>query len=75
MTNNDTPAFPTKLHDTFEYVGLTKREYLAGQIAAGLVSNPEFLSDLKKCHRMAVELADSLLYELEHSAPKEDTDY
>ncbi len=72
MTNSNTPAFPTKLHDTFEYVGLTKREYVASQIAAGLMSNPEFLSDVKKCHRMAVELADSLLYELETTAPKEE---
>jgi len=69
VRNSDTPAFPTKLHDTFEYVGLTKREYIAGQIAASLAASPEYAGNLKKCNQVAVELADNLLDQLEQTVP------
>ena len=46
--------------------GLTKREWFAGIAVSGLCANPEYWGiPRKKAAEIAIELADTLLWELE----------
>ena len=38
MTDNSTPAFPYKCEDGTEYLGMTLRDYFAGQALVGILS-------------------------------------
>ena len=78
MKNADMPAMPT--HDVFEHCGfdgnsgphmtqttnygLTKREMMAMHIFSGMISNNSYVGDVK----LAVELADALLVELDQTS-------
>lgn len=78
MKNADMPAMPT--HDVFEHCGfdgnsgphmtqttnygLTKREMMAMHIFSGMMSNNSYVGDVK----LAVELADELLAELDRTS-------
>lgn len=55
----DDPAFP----DT-QTSGLSKREYIATAIAAGLASDPTIDQQPEPLVKIAVRLADELIYEL-----------
>ena len=74
MSNADLPSQPQPVASTIdgysfstyehgqEFSGLTKREHFASMMLQGIISNPDF-----KFHdvRLAVEIADELLEELE----------
>jgi hypothetical protein len=58
-------AFPLKHSDDKFNPGMTLRDYFAGQIIAGIISNNDFFdlfkSSLKQSTYIAYELADELL--------------
>lgn len=60
-------AFPLHSETSINQGGLTKREYFASQIVAGLLSNPNGRSN--DIAEDAVNLADSLIKELNKQPP------
>lgn len=69
MKNADIPAMPVELsgfgsYEPIAYTGLTKREMMAMHIFSGMVSNNSYVGDVK----LAVELADELLAELDRTS-------
>lgn len=69
MKNADMPAMPVELsgfgsYEPTAYTGLTKREMMAMHIFSGMMSNNSYVGDVK----LAVELADELLAELDRTS-------
>ena len=77
MKNADMPAMPMfsdnaepcivrdkDTHQTKPATGLTKREMMAMHIFSGMMSNNSYVGDVK----LAVELADELLAELDRTS-------
>ena len=48
-----------------QQIGLTKREYMVGQILAGDIGGLANTADIKRCAKYAIELADEVLNKLE----------
>ena len=77
MSNKHKPAFPVSAKDRENYeaggyipdgvFGLTKREYFAGLAMQGIVSQWQHDWFPKDHARLAVEIADALLAELERA--------
>lgn len=62
MTNPNEPAMPVEARTPFYHNGLTKREYMATKIMAGMVSNSENIdTDLERIALMAVLAAGELI--------------
>jgi hypothetical protein len=68
-------AFPLKHSDDKFNPGMTLRDYFAGQVIIGIVSNKELLEglqiSLRESTRLAYELADALLIERQKYEPKD----
>lgn len=56
-------ASPLQIGNTF-HLGLTKREYFAGQFLAAMLSTPENCNKSKYLVKKAIEITDYLLEEL-----------
>lgn len=63
MKNKDRPAMPVVTANTVRDSGMSKREYMAVQIAAGLAADNTMKTE--GIAATAVEIADALLEELE----------
>lgn len=62
MTNANTPAFPA--HTSINQIGLSKREYFAGQALLAAIAHPGLVGHLDLAAAHAVKAADALLAEL-----------
>lgn len=63
-TNGWTPIHPTMGLQSVDYLGLTKREYFAGQAMIGILSGWD-VGDTELIASTAVKMADALLEKLE----------
>lgn len=67
MKTKNPTAFPLKHADDKFNPGMTLRDYFAGQVIVGIVSNKELLEglqiSLRESTRLAYELAEALLIE------------
>ncbi|MEQ1560414.1 MAG: hypothetical protein ABL933_17380 [Methyloglobulus sp.] len=66
MTDPNAPAYPLNLNDVTE-TGLTKREYFAGLVFQGLLSDPN-VEKIPIAAKAAVEYADFLIEALNEGA-------
>jgi hypothetical protein len=75
MKTKNITAFPLKHADDKFNPGMTLRDYFAGQVILGIVSNKELLEglqiSLRESTRLAYELADALLIERQKYEPKD----
>ena len=60
QTNNGGPAFPS---DRFGELGMSLRDYFAGQALTGLLANPEQATDAEYIARWSYLNADAMLAE------------
>lgn len=63
-SNADKPAFPARVKAMGYTNGLTKREWIATQLLAGSLANPDAGRNLKISAEMAILRADELLKQL-----------
>jgi hypothetical protein len=68
MKNGKRPAFQSSIalaSDEIKELGLTKREYFAGIALQGILSNHGVQTDTSDFTKVAIQLADELLKQLE----------
>jgi hypothetical protein len=65
MKNADIPAMPFVESNGYVWTGLTKREYTAIKIMAGLASDPRIEAPADMVAILALGWADAILAELE----------
>jgi hypothetical protein len=74
MKTKNPTAFPLKHADDKFNPGMTLRDYFAGQVIVGIVSNKALLEglqiSLRESTRLAYELAEALLIERQKYEPK-----
>jgi hypothetical protein len=75
MKTKNIAAFPLKHSEDKFNPGMTLRDYFAGQVIIGIVSNKELLEglqiSLRESTRLSYELADALLIERQKYEPKD----
>lgn len=74
MKTKNTAAFPLKHSEDKFNPGMTLRDYFAGQIITGIVSNKALLEDLqlslRKSTHLAYDIAEELLIARQKYEPK-----
>jgi len=73
MKTKNPTAFPLKHADDKFNPGMTLRDYFAGQVIVGIVSNTPLWNDittLQQSAELAYELADALLIQRQQYEPK-----
>lgn len=71
MNENGEPAYPCRLKihpeamQSYDYPGMTLRDYFAGQALVGLMADPNNTSSNKKNAEIAYEIAVAMLAERE----------
>jgi len=73
MKTKNIAAFPLKHTETTFNPGMTLRDYFAGQIITGVLSNTPLWNDittLQQSAEFAYELADALLIQRQQYEPK-----
>ena len=73
MKTRNQAAFPLKHSDDKYNPGMTLRDYFAGQVITGIVSNTPLWNDittLQQSAELAYELADALLIQRQQYEPK-----
>lgn len=60
QTDNGGPAFPS---DRFSELGMSLRDYFAGQALAGMLANPELPTDAEYIAKWSYLNADAMLAE------------
>lgn len=62
--NADDPAFPYLDNEGRDFPGLTKREHIAIQLMAGMMSDPNMIGGRPEFAKSATEAAGALIAEL-----------
>lgn len=73
MKTKNIAAFPLKHSDDKFNPGMTLRDYFAGQVIIGVISNPSLWNDittLEQSAEFAYEIAEKLLIERQNYEPK-----